>query len=172
MRKSLAFTPRYWHPRITQLLRAFALPWKKVRKSCVFAKLRIFPARERRATKLVSEIKTLTYEERLKALGLPTLIYRRERADMVQLYKIMNQIDKVHLQALETNTESRTRGHDLKLVKKYHTYASTKNNFSARCVNPWNSLPQTCVNSPTLNSFKSSLNAAWKHKDNKFLYKF
>ena len=45
---------------------------------------------QRRATKLVKEISDLSYEGRLNILGLPTLIYRRERADMVQLFKIMN----------------------------------------------------------------------------------
>ena len=37
----------------------------------------------------------MDYSERLKALGLPTLEYRRERADMVEVYKILHDIDKV-----------------------------------------------------------------------------
>ena len=36
------------------------------------------------------------YPERLKILGLPTLEYRRERADMVQAYKFINDIDMVN----------------------------------------------------------------------------
>ena len=39
---------------------------------------------QRRATRLVNCIKHLPYSERLIALGLPTLEYRRERADMIQ----------------------------------------------------------------------------------------
>ena len=42
---------------------------------------------QRRATRLVKCIKHLPYSERLKALGLPTLEYPRERADMIQVYK-------------------------------------------------------------------------------------
>ena len=49
---------------------------------------------QRRATRLVKCIKHLSYSERLKALGLPTLEYRRERADMIQVYKILHDIDK------------------------------------------------------------------------------
>ena len=52
---------------------------------------------QRRATKLVPELRTLTYTERLRQLKLPTLVYRRRRADMLQTYKLMhnfNQLDQ------------------------------------------------------------------------------
>ncbi|XP_063435530.1 uncharacterized protein LOC134716460 [Mytilus trossulus] len=39
---------------------------------------------QRRASKLVPSIKMLRYVERLRALGLPTLEYRRDRYDMIQ----------------------------------------------------------------------------------------
>jgi len=38
-----------------------------------------------RATKLVTSIKHLPYAERLKALQLPTLKYRRYRGDMIEV---------------------------------------------------------------------------------------
>ena len=41
---------------------------------------------QRRATKLVPELRTLTYTERLTPLKLPTLVYRRRRADMLKTY--------------------------------------------------------------------------------------
>ena len=40
---------------------------------------------QRRATKLVASCKNLSYPERLRKLGLPSLEYRRERADMIQI---------------------------------------------------------------------------------------
>ena len=42
---------------------------------------------QRRATKLVKNIKDLSYSERLRKLGLPTLEYRRRRADMIEAFK-------------------------------------------------------------------------------------
>ena len=48
-----------------------------------------------RATRLVKCLKHLSYEDRLKTLGMPSLEYRRERSDMIQVYKIMHGIDKV-----------------------------------------------------------------------------
>ena len=40
---------------------------------------------KRRATRLVDSVKHLGYADRLKTLGLPTLEYRREQADMIQV---------------------------------------------------------------------------------------
>ena len=39
-----------------------------------------------RATKLVHELHTLTYTERLRQLKSPTLVYRRRRADVTNIY--------------------------------------------------------------------------------------
>ena len=50
---------------------------------------------QRPATRLVKCLKHLSYEDRLKTLGLPSLEYRRERSNMIQAYKIMHGIDKV-----------------------------------------------------------------------------
>ena len=38
-----------------------------------------------RATKLIQEIKHLSYIDRLKNLNLPTLLYRRLRGDMIMV---------------------------------------------------------------------------------------
>ena len=48
---------------------------------------------QRVATKMVPELRELTYEDRLKEMGLPTLQDRRERGDLITLYKIVNDID-------------------------------------------------------------------------------
>ena len=44
---------------------------------------------QRRATRLIKEIQHLSYGNRLKHLGLPTLQYRRIRADVVETFKII-----------------------------------------------------------------------------------
>jgi len=43
---------------------------------------------QKRATKLLINVKKLHYEERLRRLKIPTLKYRRIRGDMIELYKI------------------------------------------------------------------------------------
>ena len=47
---------------------------------------------QRRATKLILEIIKICYLERLKKLNLPTLAYRRIRGQMIEVYKIINNI--------------------------------------------------------------------------------
>ena len=48
-----------------------------------------------RATKIVPEIKDLSYEERLRELNLPTLEYHRRRGDLIQWFKILHGIDDI-----------------------------------------------------------------------------
>ena len=50
---------------------------------------------QHRATKLVLGMENKEYSERLAELKLPSLEYRRKRADVMQTYKIMNNIDKI-----------------------------------------------------------------------------
>jgi len=50
---------------------------------------------QHRATKILSSIRHLPYESRLKALDLTTLVERRKRGDLIQIHKIVHNIDKV-----------------------------------------------------------------------------
>ena len=75
---------------------------------------------QRRATKLAKEVKDLPYQDRMKNLGLPTLQYRRDRSDMIQVYKILNDIDKLDTDLFfKKPVCSTTRGHKYKLQKSH-----------------------------------------------------
>ena len=50
---------------------------------------------QRRATKMITVYKNLTYKERLAILKLPSLKYRRLRGDLIQTYKIISGIDNI-----------------------------------------------------------------------------
>jgi hypothetical protein len=65
---------------------------------------------QRRATKLIENIQHKTYTQRLKYLGLPSLQYRRLRADVVEIYKILNNIDKVQYEQILPLSQTTTRG--------------------------------------------------------------
>ena len=124
---------------------------------------------QRRATKLVATCKNLTYQERLRKLGLPTLEYRSERADMIQTYKILHGIDKIDMDKLFTPALYRaTRGHSYKLQEKRSRLNVRANTFSNRVVDTWNNLPENVVNAPSVNAFKSRLNKHWHGHPSKF----
>ena len=73
---------------------------------------------QRRATKLIPELADKKYDERLRALGIPSSQYRRLRADMIQTYKIIHGIDRINIELFfEMSTSTRT-GHSCKLFKQ------------------------------------------------------
>lgn len=117
---------------------------------------------QRRATKLIPELKTLEYVDRLKALKLPSLYYRRARGDMIECYKYLHGIYNVSSDLLQRDVESRTRGHSMKLKKGKAKGAARYNFFSFRCVNAWNSLSENVVSAETLNQFKNKLDDYWQ----------
>ena len=123
---------------------------------------------QRRATCLVNSLSGRTYEDRLKILGLPTLEYRRLRADVIQVYKILNQIDQVDIDKFFNMSEQSTRGNSLKIFKPRSRLKVRSSVFSNRVVDVWNSLPNSVVTAPSLNSFKSRLNKHWHGHELKF----
>ena len=50
---------------------------------------------QRRATKLIPELRDLRYEERLKECGLITLETRRLRRDQIEVFKILNGYENI-----------------------------------------------------------------------------
>ena len=49
---------------------------------------------QKRATKMVDGYANLDYQERLRKLDLPTLVYRRARGDMIEVYKHFHAYDQ------------------------------------------------------------------------------
>ena len=47
---------------------------------------------QRRATKMIPGLRDMSYPERLRALKLPTLAYRRLRQDMIETFKVVKEI--------------------------------------------------------------------------------
>jgi len=112
---------------------------------------------QHRATKMVPSLKHLCYEDRLKAMDLPSLMYRRLRGDAIETYKYLHgvyQIDSSFLPLNQSNTGVITRGHCLKLLKRDCKTAIRANFLSYRIVNFWNSLPEHVVTADSVNSFK------------------
>ena len=118
---------------------------------------------QRRATKLVGEIKKWSYEKRLQYLGLTSLCQRRKRGDMIEVYKLLTGKERIDSEQFFqlASTEHGLRGHSLKLATTRSRLEIRRNFFSSRVVKDWNALPQSVIDAATVNSFKNRLDHAW-----------
>lgn len=119
-----------------------------------------------RATRLIPHLKSLDYEERLKRLDIPSMKYRRDRGDMIEVFKHLNGYYTVNQKLLVRDVDSVTRGHEFKLEKRRGKTTLRLHFFGFRVVNAWNALPASVAEAPNLQTFKSRLDALWK--DRKF----
>ena len=118
---------------------------------------------QKRATKLLGELKDLPYPERLRKLKLPSLEHRRKRGDAIEVYKYMHGHYDTKSPSLDQNEDKTTRGHSLKLAKKRPRINIRGNYFGIRTVNMWNDLPESVVTAPSVDAFKGRLDRHWQN---------
>ena len=67
---------------------------------------------------IIPELRDLSYEERLKECGSTTLDTRRLRRDQIDFFRILNGYENLNINMFSSfKKDSRTRGHEAKLVK-------------------------------------------------------
>ena len=104
------------------------------------------------------ELRDLSYEERLQECGLTTLETRRLRGDQIEVFKILNGYENIDRNMFfSLKKDSRTRGHEVKLVKDQCRLDIRKHSFSQRTINEWNKLSTDCVTASSVNMFKNKV---------------
>ena len=127
---------------------------------------------QRRATKQVNSLRHMSYEQRLKELNLFTLSFRRLRGDMIETFKMVNELyDPVACPFLPKSTNSRTRGNSQKLLIQKSKQNTRKNFFTLRVCKYWNSLPNTVIECNTVEEFKTKLDKHWFNHPLKYMYR-
>ncbi len=109
---------------------------------------------QRVATKMLTSLKDLPYEERLERLNLPTLKERRERGDMIMMFRCVKGFEKVDKVDFVIKDEGRTRGHDFKLRKGVCRSDARKYSFPYRSIEGWNGLDGEVVGARNIQAFK------------------
>ena len=118
-----------------------------------------------RATKVIQEIKHLSYIHGLKYLNLPTLLYQRLRGEMIMVHKLLSGIyDASNAFQLVKPNSFVTRGHYLRLFKRHVLYDLCKNYFGNRITSIWNSLPDNVINAYSIGEFEKNLDSFWSNQ--------
>ncbi|PKU48787.1 hypothetical protein llap_963 [Limosa lapponica baueri] len=110
-----------------------------------------------RAIKMIRGLEHLPYEERERELGLFSLEKRRLRGDLINAYKGGLKEGGARLFSVVPSDSMRSNGHRLE-HRKFHSNMR-KNFFTVRVTEPWNGLPGEVVESPSLEIFKTHLDA-------------
>ena len=109
-----------------------------------------------KATALVQGLKGLNAEERRKTLGLMTLEQRRERGDLIEVYKILKGLTRIDPAQF---WEVRQARNGARLVKELAANGKRQRQifFTYWIIQKWNLLPTEVKMAPSLESFKGRL---------------
>ena len=128
---------------------------------------------QRKATRIPTELRELDYEVRLQRWGLTTLEKRRARGDLIQIYKVRNELQSI---TWHTNSgpryapPSNSRQGTMNVHRmREETFSSKLRNdhgnfvtvrerfFLNRTVENWNKLVNSQIEAQSLNSFKANI---------------
>ena len=117
---------------------------------------------QRKATKMIPELRHKSYEDRLSELNLITLEKRRLRGQLIETFKYRKGITAASPDGLfdrDNNNRTRNNGHKL-VVKRFNT-TIVGNFFPIKITTAWNNLPENVVSSSSVNTFKKRLDEYW-----------
>jgi hypothetical protein len=126
----------------------------------LFKDIRLIESVQRRFTKRIPGLKSLSYCDRLEFLELPLLECRRLILDLVLFYKILSGSVKTDLIKFISPSNSKCRGHKRKIVPLFAKTELFKNSFLPRMIEIWNDLPAEIVSASSVTAFQTALSGS------------
>ena len=110
---------------------------------------------QRRATRIIPGLRTLTYANRLSLLNiLESLELRQKVSDLIFLYKLVRRHDRYNIFTFSSSL--RKRGHRYKTMPQHVNLNVRKNFFMNRIVGEWNYLPSQIIALNSIHHFKKA----------------
>ena len=108
---------------------------------------------QRRMSRIILELRHLDNPSRLRILKITTLETGRVRADLLEVFKIINGLDSI----FPADFFIMENEHAYKITKLHSRLDIRKYCFTQRIVNDWNRLPRSAVMSASVNQFKGHI---------------
>ena len=89
-------------------------------------------------------------------MGIQQLTERRERSDLIQMFKLINSLEVVSWVSEQKISTARV-GRRGQLRREIVTNKQRHNFYTNGVVNTWNSLPDDVIEAKTVNDFKNKL---------------
>ena len=120
---------------------------------------------QRHAVNAVNDLENCTYTERLKRIGIPTLQYRRKRADLIMFYKYY-----VNENGLRRQFKLSRQGHSRAVQLAKNASPMRAGFFFERAARSWNLLPEEIVTAKNVDEFAALLDK--EENDNMYDYSY
>ena len=121
----------------------------------------------KRATKILTFLKSIDYLDRLEALQFTTLEKRRTRVNLIYMFKIVKGIDDIDWRRSLDFNDSKTKCYEYhfsrekfsaKRTNDYSRFVTIRQNFFLNSVAPlWNSISSQVITAQSLRSFKEHI---------------
>ena len=127
----------------------------------------------KRDTKLLRQCKHLNYRQHLEFLNLPTLVFRRNRVDILDVFKILSdKHDPTLPSILRHNINSTTRATQWNCahIVPSTIYANTTLQLGSLISGTASQVPTHVITAVSIDSFKNRLNKFWANEEARFDY--
>ena len=111
---------------------------------------------------MIAEIRNHSYHQRIQDLNLISLVQRRLRGELIEVFNYLNGFTAASARGLfDYDINDNTWNNTTKLIVKYSNTSFVQHVYPNKIRTTWNDLPNEVVVPRTVNSVKNSLDKHW-----------